>query len=371
MPRKPKRRKWGSIRSVSRYKHILRWVENTPEGRVRRCHTFEGTEAEAQLWLDRKHVELADDGDKPVPTIGDAYEMWWRPNLERRLAAGKIKQRTFDMYARSWSRHAAARWNDVPATKVRPQDVQEWLLTLTQGEAKLCLVVLKGAMDMAVRFEAAESNKFDLPYDLPDKSRTRSKRVYSLDEAVSMMSTVRGTLVEAPYLLACFGSARTGESLGVRCSEIAEVEAFSISFAAVPVSRMMDAVGDAPVEHLKNRQSERTLLIPEPYGMRILELASSGGEWLADRGDGLPMNRSALDSAWGRIAGADRIPFANLRASWRTFAQYEWGVDHDTLELLMGHALPGVSGRHYIRPGIDDLARSFAEAYGSFLGKVR
>ncbi|MEG1513059.1 MAG: hypothetical protein RR362_05005, partial [Raoultibacter sp.] len=82
-----------------------------------------------------------------------------------------------------------------------------------------------------------------------------------------------------------------------------------------------------------------TGIVPDPYATRLLEIAErqvqEGVEWLADRGDGLPLSRSALYYAWKRDAGEDIIPFANLRNSWRTFAQYDWCIDYDTLEVLM------------------------------------
>ena len=69
-----------------------------------------------------------------------------------------------------------------------------------------------------------------------------------------------------------------------------------------------------------------------------------------------------------RDAGADAIPFANLRNSWRTISQYEWGVDPDTLELLMGHVIPTVTGRHYLRPSVDDLVSAVAQAVAQSRG---
>ena len=78
----------------------------------------------------------------------------------------------------------------------------------------------------------------------------------------------------------------------------------------------------------------------------------------------MPMNRGTLAYVW-REDG--RIPFSNLRNSWRTFAQFEWRIPGDTLEILMGHVLPGVTGKHYLRPSDDDLLMSFADAYGAYL----
>lgn len=38
----------------------------------------------------------------------------------------------------------------------------------------------------------------------------------------------------------------------------------------------------------------------------------------------------------------------------------------DLMEMLMGHSLPGVSGRHYIRPSREQVARSVCDALGIY-----
>ena len=84
----------------------------------------------------------------------------------------------------------------------------------------------------------------------------------------------------------------------------------------------------------------------------------------------MPLKHSALREAWIKESG-DPIPFQNLRNSWRTFAQLEWGVSADTLELLMGHKLPGTTGAHYMRPTGDVLARRFAEEFADHYETLR
>ena len=64
--------------------------------------------------------------------------------------------------------------------------------------------------------------------------------------------------------------------------------------------------------------------------------------------------------------GDERFPFANLRPSWRTLAQLEWRVDYDTLEILMGHVIPGTTGKHYLRPSVEQLADNMADALKRF-----
>ncbi|HIS39915.1 MAG TPA: hypothetical protein IAC12_03620 [Candidatus Aphodovivens avistercoris] len=375
MPRKrrKRRRAWGSITEVDPgRRYVLRWVENTPQGRKRRSRTFRGTYREADLELSRLQVEHADGGDRPVPTVGKAYAMWFEPWMERRVAEGKAKEGTHRAYASAWAKAVEPRWGRVPVDSIQPAEVQEWLLGLSAGAAAHAVVVLRKVLDFAVRFEAIPVNKMRLPYEMPTrKTHVRRSDVYGLAEAEKVLGRLRGEAVEAPYILACFGGARTGESLGVRASEVGRAESHGIACAIVPIVRRMADKGDLPLPDgdLKNRQSERTLVIPEPYGTRLLEIAeeriAAGVEWLADRGDGLPMSRGRLLFRWRSAMGREGVPFANLRNSWRTFAQFDWGVEPDVLEILMGHVIPTVTGRHYLRPGVDDLVSAVASAVAS------
>lgn len=376
MPRKRKRRSWGSITTVNRRKHIIRWTQDTPEGRTRLSKTLYCTYREADAELARIHAYLGSGG--PSKTVGYAHDAWWWPDMQRKSAEkGKPKERTLNLYARTWSRFVRPRWEGVPLDKVRRLDVQEWLRGISEGDGKVALVVLRGVLDAAVKYEEVEANNLrGVDFDLGPKSRARDRSVYSLAEAEEMWGKLRGTQVEAPYLLACFGGARTGESLGARCREAYPVEVYGERMAVVPIMRQMGRTGCAPTADgdLKNPQSVRSAIIPAPYGDRVLEIASEnlarGSGWLADRGDGLPMNKATLDRAWTQTAGDMAIPFANLRASWRTFARYEWGLPNDTTELLMGHLLPGVTGQHYLRPSVDDLARDVAEAMAAYRAKL-
>lgn len=367
MPRKKRRRSWGSITTVSKNKHVLRWVENTPEGRKRRSRTVECTYKEACFELSRLEVERSD--DRPVPTIGEAYRMWYVPWIERRVKDGHAKANTRDAYAICWRNVVAPRWDSVPVDSVQPAKAQEWLLTLSVGNANHAIVILRKVLDFAVQYELAETNKFRLPFEMPvRKAAVRRTGTYDLARAEEMLDRLRGTIVESPYIAACFGGARTGESLGVKPKEVELVESHGVKLAVVPLVRRMGKTSEVPYPDgdLKNPQSVRTTVIPEPYGVMYYEIAqrriADGCAWMADRGDGLPLNMNALTHAWESAAGADAIPFANLRNSWRTIAQYVWGIDFDTLEFLMGHIPPGVTGKHYLKPTVANLVDAVARA---------
>ena len=367
MPRKRKRRSWGSITTITKNKHVLRWMENTPEGRKRRSRTVYCTYKEACLELSKLRVKHSN--DHPVPTIEEAFNMWYLPWINRRVAEGKTKDNTRKAYLICWRNIVAPEWSNVPLDSVKPERVQRWFLTLSTGNASHAIVVLRRIFDFAVQYELVESNKFRLTYEMPTRKKSvRTTDTYDLQQANAVFERVHGALVEAPYILACFGSARSGEALGVRASEVSLVQSHGMQLATVPIVRRMEKEGDTPMPDgdLKNPQSVRTIVIPEPYGTRLYEIAQTkicdGIEWLADRGDGLPFNVMSLKYAWIAEIEEDAIPFANLRNSWRTFAQYDRGIDFDTLEFLMGHIPPGVSGKHYLRPTVENLVNAVAKA---------
>jgi len=130
-------------------------------------------------------------------------------------------------------------------------------------------------------------------------------------------------------------------------------------------------LGTEPVGTLKTAKSARTVVILPQAADRLIEIAASraaeGREWLSDRGDRLPMNRSICNNRWRKLCaarGIDHIPWSNLRNSWRTIAEVELRLPWDLIEMLMGHALPGVSGRHYIRPTAEQVVRAAFDALG-------
>ena len=366
MPRKPRRRSWGSITEVTKgKKYVLRWVENTPQGRRRKCETIYGTYREADRRLSEIRLERGDDG--VVPTFGDVSRTWYLPWLSERVESGKTKRGTFERYTLSLERDILPRWSKTPVDSIKPLDVQNWLMSLSRAEANLAIVVCRKVMDFAVQYEIAETNKFRMPYEMPNTIKeVRSTETYSLLKASEMFERLRGTMCEASFILACFGSARLGESLGVMRHEVEREDLYGMTFAVVPIVRRVLRTGsDVGADgDLKSKQSERFLVIPEPYGTRLLEIAENGtvpgSKWLAPQHNGETMSCGQLGWYWRKASGDDHIPFKNLRTSWRTFAQYEWGIDYDTCELLMGHKIPGVTGSHYLKPSREQLVEKFA-----------
>lgn len=267
-------------------------------------------------------------------------------------------------------------WGSMPVDQLRPVHLQEWLLTLPAATADTALLTLRKIYGTVLGFVVLPIDPFaaTVKYTMPTrKTRERSKRLYTLAEAKDILERLHGTSLEAPFIIACFGSYRSGESLGIRTDEVMPFAIESTTLATVDLVRQTEQAGIEPTADgvLKTRKSIRTVVVLPDAAGRLLEIAderrAAGSEWLADRWDGLPMNRRMCNHRWKKrcvAEGIEHIPWSNLRNSWRTICEMELHTPWDLMEMLMGHSLPGVSGRHYIRPSREQVARSVCDALG-------
>ena len=370
MTHRQRRRSWGSVTEVQRgKKYVIRWMENTTQGRKRRSKTIWGTYREACLALDKKHVEHED--DRPTPTVRRAYELWVLPLLNNRLETGTLAQSSYNGITRAWEKFVCPRWGDTPIDAIRAVDIQEWILTLNRGNAANSMKCLSHIFKRTATFMPLPMNPFgaNIKYEMPLASATRSKKVYTLAQAKQVLGKLHGTLLEAPFILACFAGCRSAESLAVRTDDIKVVDVDGTQVCAVSITRQMCNTGNQTTERMKTAQSRRVAFVLPCAAQRLIQIrdeyVAQGREWLSDRGDGEPASRSINNARWGtycKANGIEYIPWANLRNSWRTICEMELRMPWDLCELLMGHALPGTSGAHYVRPSIEQRACTFIES---------
>lgn len=370
MPRKRGRKSrnaWGSNDDAGAGRRRLRFWADLHDGKgyARHSKTIVGTKRDGDLELARIRLEHAE--DRPVPTLGQAFEAWWLPDATDRLERGEMARSTYDNYLSRWRRHVEPVWGDVTVTGIRAIDVQEWLMTMTSTMASMSLMLMRQVLDLCQRYEAVESNVAAQRYRMPRKSeREHSKDVYNLSEMVAALDAVRGTAAYVPAVLCGLASCRVGESLGPRVDlgEVRPLEAGGMTVAVVDIIRNVDRNGHPGRDHdLKNRQSERPVIVPAPWSADVL---ASEGPWLTDRGDASPYSQTIVNRAWDDAlnkAGIKSIPFRNLRSSWRTIMRWELGVDEDKVEAMMGHAGKNVGEVHYDRPREEVFAQTVAEAW--------
>lgn len=363
-----KRASFGSITRQDKSTWRLRWWADTPTGRRRVSETVHGTRRDAEHRLAEIHVEVGAERGGTV-TVGQAWTRWFEPDCLQRLEEGSLAPNTWNNAKSQWRRNIAPRWANVPCTQVRPLEVQEWLLGMTWANARLSKIVFGQVMSMAAMFEACDSNPLALKYRLPKKEAVGSTDVLDLNELRDVYATVKGTPIEAAFILAAFGSCRVGESLGVRCSEVALVESCGVAVATAKVDRQVDRDGKV-VSRLKNEQSRRSVVVPGKLGVRLAYLAArnadAGLEWMSDDGTCEPLSQQRLHWRWvdlSKSTAAEGVPFKNLRNSWATFTHWLLGIDPLMVDKMMGHSTGTVLAKHYDRPDVELFVEAVAKAY--------
>lgn len=362
---------WGSVTEVERgRRYRLRYWAETPDGYRRVSETVRGTRRQATDLLAQRRVEHS--ADAPCPTVRYAYERWWLPRAEARLASGDLARNTFDNYATRWRRDVGPRFGDVPCDGVRPMDVQRWLDPMTQKPAVDSLALLRQVLDLAATYDVVSENVARRRYAMPRRHEDRKDGAYALPELDAIARAARGMRSEAAIILMCFGSCRTGESLGVRPSEVAPARSHGLALATARIVRQVNSDSSlSPDGVLKNPQSVRTVVVPPPWAARLLELAGEaaarGDAWLCDDGCHRPLSQNRMRAEWSAAVAAACLPARQPRAarrSWETYMRWDMRVERSMVEQMMGHALPGVTGAHYDRPDaarfVDVVAEAFA-----------
>ena len=366
MPRK--RSSWGSNQSMGPGKRRIRYMADTGDGRgfTRHSETVYGTRKQADEVLAQRRIEHSQ--DKPVPTLRQAFEAWYLPELQEQLKTGELSQNTYKNYVSRWTRHINPVWGSLPITAIKPLGIQEWLLTMTQGIAETSLMLLRKILDKCVMLELLPANPANVTYRMPKQSNKRDTDVYSLSELCEVLEALRGSVAYIPAILCGIGSCRVGESLGVRKENIMSYEYDGMTLAIIDIDTQVDNNGEV-LNKLKTSQSKRPIVIPEPWSKDILSIDT---DWLTDKGYGKPVSQQVVRYVWNRLLKEKNlkyIPFRNLRNSWRTIMRWELGIDSDYVEKMMGHAGKGVGEIHYDRPQWRQFADVVGEAWVRYMAK--
>ena len=355
----PKRRRpWGSITTVSRGKQIVRWVENTPQGRVRKSKTLACTYREADRWLAERRVKCE---EPAVMTVGDLWEAYELPELEDRVAEGSLSPQTLRQYRSSWNKHVSPRWSSVPCTKVRALDIQDWMLTLTTSCALTARKVLKNVLAKAEMLDVIGSNPADRKFRL-QKQECKARDIYTYDELRSIADAVKGTECEVPFLLSAFAGLRVGEACGVPVSCVS----FKKDCAVIDVR--LQLTSKEITDRLKTRNARRTAIIGEPWSLRLRDVLHGlpdRAEWTNDDGTGSPCPRWSVSRAWDDAlskSGIRRLSMRALRPSYETWMHWDAGVPLDKLAKLMGHASSRTTEGIYDRPSDSNLTEEALRA---------
>ncbi len=363
MPRRRARSTWGANEDAGNGRRRLRYWADLHDGRgyTRHSTTIVGSRRDGDEMLARLRVEHSQ--DRPTPTLRQAYETWYLPELRERVETGDMAASSVVMYESNWRKHVAPAWGETPVTDIRPLGVQQWLMGMTTVSARKSLSLLGRILAKCVMYEAVQSNVAREEYRLPRRTeRDAPKDVYTLSELLAALDAVSGTAAYVPAIMAGLASCRVGESLGPLRAEVREVEDHGMTLAVVDIVRQVDREGRV-IERLKTKGSERPVVVPEPWAADVLDVDT---EWLCDNGCMRPLSQIAVNDIWRdalSAAGIDPIPFRNLRSTWRTFMRWELGIAEDMVEAMMGHVGRNVGEIHYDRPQAEVFASTVADAW--------
>ena len=368
MPRRM-RSSFGCVQQIGPGQWRIRWWEEVAGEYKRRSRNFRGTRREADRALAEIRAGLDENRRhrlRQVPTVAEAYERWYLPEMEQAVADGRTSRSTWANHRSKWNRYVGPRWGDTRVSEIDPLELQQWLLTMTRKPAKDALALLRKVLDYCQIYDVVGDNVARRPYRMPTAQTDRADGAYTLAELDRIAQAARGSYAEAAMLLCMFGSARTGEALGVRLEDVERVTYHSMTLAVAHVRRQVTPRGEVS-ETLKTRASARPLVIPEPWSLRLLELADEargrGDVWLSDDGLQRPVQQRSYCTEWRRACEAAGVEVKQPRAarrSWETYMRWDMRVEQSRVEQLMGHALPGVTGTHYDKP----TAPMFVEAVG-------
>lgn len=363
MPRRKKahRAAWASIAQIDESTWRIRFWASGADGYKRRSKTIRNaTRMDAERV--RSELMLQHSEDAQCPTVGDAWERWVLPDLERRVELGTLAPNSLKQYRSAWRAHVSPRWADVQMDAVRPLAVQRWLDGMGANQADNALGVLSSILDVGVRYELVEHNVARERYVMPSKTtiKKRDDGIWTLAELLGM--DVAGEWWEAAYLLSAFGGLRVGESLGVRAADVELRDVSGVPVAFVHVSKQVTRNGDV-LETLKTEQSSRTAFLVGRAALRLAAITNGMPDswYLTHDGAGNAQPQYRLTRAWTRAGMAH--PFRNLRNAWQTWMRWEVGVAPWAIEQAMGHRVAGVTGRYYDRPTDDVIAQVLADAY--------
>lgn len=362
MPRR-KRSTFGCVQEMRRGVWRLRWPEDTPEGRKRRSETVYGTRRDAERRLAEIRVATR---EAPTPTVGQIWEAYVRPAYEDELESGAKKPQTVHVYFTAWENSTAPRWADVPVGSLRAKDVQDWLLTISNGYAGRSLMLLRAVTSMAQMLDVIEVDPMQRRFRLP-KRKSRAREVPDLAELARVWDLCRGTWVEPVFLLCAHAGLRVGEAAAVKPGDIEWVANGDGIAAIVSVERQITE--EQQVETPKYGSARRAVL-PDPWATRLREIVGGLREdavWVMDDGasePSIPPSRSRVKAHWERAVRAEypHLHLQHMRPAFETYMVWEWHVPQQRVSKMMGHKTVAVTQAYYDRPGDDAVVAAALEA---------
>lgn len=320
------------------------------------CETVYGTKKDAERRL--VEIEMARNyRKKGAVSVSVCWKEFYRPYIS------DLADRTVSSYESAMRVHILPRWGNHSLEDVHPIEVQEWLWSMTAGQARNARAVMRSMFNYAVDHELTTNTVMNSRYKMPkEATRKVQDAIHTSEELKAIFNDCTGEVWEAAFVFSAFGGMRREEAFAVKWSDIEWRE----GFCAVSVSRTVQRIGgEVKVGKTKTALSERNVVIPDPYAARLREIMEErGGEWVTEDLDGscaCPNRMSAAYKRWHLFHREhDYVAWKNLRASYSTNLLTD-GVDLGMVSKMMGHTRMSTTYEHYARPSVDAMAAVLSE----------
>jgi integrase len=335
------------------------------DGKRRQQKFYAKTQAEAQRRL-TDHLAKKEAGTLPKPgrlTVADWLASWLK-SLDKR-------PRTIEHYESNVRLHIVPLIGSKVLGKLTASDVEQMLAELRKRGAAPRSVhharaVLRNALKKAVRNRlvpynvAAESDAPKVPHE--------EMKTFDRDQVRQLLEALKGSHLEALFVLAVGLGVREGELLGTRWSDI------DLDRGVLRITRGLQRVSrEFILVEPKSRTSRRALPLSAP-AVEILrahrawwvnEKLRLGSHWI-DEWDlvfvgtqGEPLHAKAVWREWRRILKASGLPVIrihDLRHTAGTLLR-EAGVDAKVVQETLGHSSISTTLDTYghVTPGLREL----------------
>lgn len=338
------------------------------DGQPRREYRYvEGTESDA----DEARLLLAADMGRS-PTLGERSTLadYW-PAFEQKLRAKGLTNATLNDYEKEWRLRVKPRFGDLRWAQVTFRDVQRWVLTMTNSQAKHAVRFLRRYINSAIDDELCDRNpldhrRMDYPVDRYDPLAPPPP-MWGPNHVAEAISRMRGNDLEPLFLVLVGGGMRPEEALGLWWSDVSFMPVMKMDGTdgwMVHLSNTKSWTEQDGLHATKNKFSTRLVPVSEPFSSRLLELAVSGPRvHLYPRYLGRARKDwAALYDPSGPLSGLPRMKMKDMRSVHETIMQ-DAGVLDTVNARLHGRTNVQTGYRHYLRPS--DALDSAAQAMGN------
>lgn len=248
------------------------------------------------------------------------------------------------------------------------------LASHSKSTVKKFFIVIRGALDDAVRDEAIQANPEHL-VKWPKAERAQVARILAPDEIVKLLDAVEqaGEPIRAAVTLALFYGLRRSEVCGLRWVDI------DFQQGTLHVRHTVTQNGSLILDddHTKTRGSNRTLALVEqtvPY-LKALRNEQRGSGLIVDKvvawPDGRPVRPDGIKSMFRTIlkrAGIEKARFYDLRHTAATMLANA-GVPPKQLQAFLGHDDVEVTLGVYVHAP-DNAASEVSGRMDEMMGKL-